>query len=231
MATSTGVLIVFLGSAGGACGQGQICYSSRVINQWACETCKKYEWRCLGNTDITCSGPGNQAECSPHSNPCALVCTDTNYVGQCTVLNVTVGCNNTGPGQCSWTGQLTDCVWNGGVCSEPNRTDTLGCCGPGAPPTNTPIPPTPTPTNSVPIGWHDGYQGNVNQVQCEVVGWTTDPDNTGIDLSVRILEGGNTVTTTTANIFRSGLEPYCSGGTCEFRKSICWWLKVREKLV
>src|SRR3989344_2467095 len=125
-----------------ACPAGQICYGNRTINQWSCETCGLYGLRCSGNKEVTCFGLGNRPECSPNWNPCVNICIDTDYIGKCKVLDVDVGCNNTGPGQCGWSGTLTDCVWSGGTCSEPSGSTFLSCCGPGGA-TNTP-PPAPT---------------------------------------------------------------------------------------
>ncbi len=122
------------------------CYSTRIINQWSCAECELRDNRCAGDPGVSCT-PGS---CGVHGGPCINICIDTSYIGQCNIINESVGCN-TSSGNCQWTGTLDNCVWSGENCSEPGTTTTLGCCGPGggAPPTSTPAPPpTPTPTPS-----------------------------------------------------------------------------------
>ena len=80
-------------------------------------------------------------------------------------------------------------------------------------------------TNSLPQGFHDGWEGQQNQFSCAVFGWATDPDDRSIDLAVRVLADGIEVAQATADLYRPALEAanLCSGGTCAF-DVILWGL-------
>jgi hypothetical protein len=77
--------------------------------------------------------------------------------------------------------------------------------------------------NVLPEGYHDGMYGLHHQSSCVALGWTADPNDRNIDLTVRILSDGVEVAQTTASTFRQDLEDagVCPGGTCSF--SIDLW--------
>jgi hypothetical protein len=77
--------------------------------------------------------------------------------------------------------------------------------------------------NILPEGYHDAAEGIQNQFSCVAEGWTTDPNDRNIDLSVRILSDGVEIAQTVADAFRPDLDEagVCPGGTCSF--SINLW--------
>jgi len=132
------------------------CYDYTIVNQWACETCPgTQDWRCTHNTNVHCEngeGGGNDSICTAYdpNSRCYQVCiyNGTVWTGSCSVLQKNVQCN-TSQGYCSWTGQLTNCLWrdHNTKCSEPSQTETKSCCGCPNPPCNgSGGSPTPSPT-------------------------------------------------------------------------------------
>jgi hypothetical protein len=79
--------------------------------------------------------------------------------------------------------------------------------------------------NTLPEGFHDGWEGRQNQFACSVFGWVTDPDDRGADLTVRIFSDGVEVVQAAAGLYRLDLEEagICTGGTCGFDISL-WGL-------
>jgi hypothetical protein len=73
-------------------------------------------------------------------------------------------------------------------------------------------------TNSLPEGFHDGWEGQQNQFSCSAFGWATDPDDRSIDLTVRVLSDGIEVVQAAADVYRPDLEAadICSDGICGF---------------
>lgn len=75
-----------------------------------------------------------------------------------------------------------------------------------------------------PEGVHDGSEGVVGFGSCDAFGWAFDPDNYDRDVMVRILSDGNSVATTTADIYRSDIDQtICPEGTCGFYANL-WGL-------
>ena len=90
------------------------CLSKTIINQWACETCKRYEYRCTANTTKGCDpGENHQdpASCGYEEPYCYRMCiSDTGKPQEpsCKITKYIVRCN-TSRGFCRWTGKLTNC--------------------------------------------------------------------------------------------------------------------------
>lgn len=125
-----GILVAVTGKvwAGDEACDTRNCMSTRVINQWACQTCST-KTVCSGDHSKSCTIDDNS--CSPYG-PCMELCLDgTTPQKTCGVLDADVGCNNTGVGHCSWDGNLKDCRWSGGNCTDSSTPASLGCCGPG----------------------------------------------------------------------------------------------------
>ncbi len=76
------------------------------------------------------------------------------------------------------------------------------------------------PENELPTGSHDADSGTQNETFCRAAGWTTDPDDTSTDVSVRIFSDDVQIATTTASSYRSDLGAVCSGGTCAYGVNI-----------
>ncbi|HEX6035777.1 MAG TPA: hypothetical protein VFY83_15150 [Anaerolineales bacterium] len=72
--------------------------------------------------------------------------------------------------------------------------------------------------NHLPIGYHDGSTGSVDEANCVVFGWAVDPDNRDEDINVRVFIDGKAVAETVANAYRPDLNvpDGCPGGTCGF---------------
>ena len=148
----------------------QVCYATRMINQWACiETTScpplnevKF---CRGDSSITCEdyyGPVDSCD-TVYGNfgPCDIL--------GCTGWTTAATCNQTGefavscsaPPSCSWSGTLVTCYSSSDTCTPTNEILTYGCWGPGdtptptAGPTPTPGGPTPTPIVLCPNGGCD----------------------------------------------------------------------------
>lgn len=77
---------------------------------------------------------------------------------------------------------------------------------------------TAPPQNQLPIGFHD----NNDNASCTVNGWTTDPNDRNIDLTVKIYSDGTFVKSAVANKSRSDLQSagVCSNGTCAFSENL-----------
>jgi hypothetical protein len=77
---------------------------------------------------------------------------------------------------------------------------------------------TAVPVNKNPIGFHDGNGGIVGGSHCVAFGWTTDPDDRNIDLTVRVLSDGEELVRQVAKAYRSDLNVAngCPGGFCGF---------------
>ena len=114
------------------------CYSYTIVNQWACETYPgSLTPLCAANPDpeSPCTPPSDPTVCGYDNPACYPVCVvgGTVWQGGCSVLQLNVQCN-TGPGYCSWTGNLTNCQSSYGNCDEGSQTETRSCCGCPNPP-------------------------------------------------------------------------------------------------
>jgi len=70
--------------------------------------------------------------------------------------------------------------------------------------------------NELPNGSHDADSGTQSETFCRATGWTTDPDDTSTDVSIKVFSDDVEIATTTASSYRGDLESVCSGGTCAF---------------
>ena len=59
--------------------------------------------------------------------------------------------------------------------------------------------------NQLPIGTHDGFEGEAGPFRCRANGWAVDPDDRYADLNIRILSDGVEVASGVANLFRQDL--------------------------
>jgi len=141
-------------------------------------------------------------------------CTGGNYINCCAApVSSPVPTPSPGgcvPGGCDTSGcnnvcQGSACGWDG--CNNCS-TGTKVCSG-----------------NTVPTGYHDGQSGSQPQATCRAGGWATDPDDTNVDLRIRVFADVVPVPiiTTTARNFRSDLTGICPSGTCAFDVSL-WGL-------
>lgn len=148
----------------------QICYDTRVVDQWACLSSEtggcpplNLHWRCVGGDSRLCenaAGEKDESKCYPIPNlpyppldyrPCVQVC-DGFYVGNfcASTGNQYVEC--TDPPSCQWAGTLKDCYYdtNNQACVETTSNLVYGCWGPGV---------APTPTLAVPADCGNGTCG------------------------------------------------------------------------
>ena len=81
-----------------------------------------------------------------------------------------------------------------------------------------------TNESTIPEGFHDGEEGDVEANNCSAFGWEVDPDNRERDLEVRILSDDDPVpvATTVADLLREDVSA-CPGGTCGFNVDL-WGL-------
>src|SRR3989344_5575687 len=110
-----------------------VCWPTRIIEQWSCDSCNVSKNVCTNPLPniIECNDPSLLGMGCAHwgLGSCMPICVDTDYIGNCKVLDVNVACN-VSPGSCNWTGDLDNCQWSGGTCSDPGTQTTLSCCGP-----------------------------------------------------------------------------------------------------
>ena len=120
------------------------CYDYTIVNQWACEVCQyQMEWICSNSSSgniISCDNNGepDQSICNNYGSNvwCYQECVNGGTIESgegCSVLQLNVQCD-TSEGYCRWQGSLTNCLWEGGNCSEPSQTETKSCCGCPNPP-------------------------------------------------------------------------------------------------
>ena len=151
----------------------QVCYPSRVIDQWSClisTLCQTDPQSCCLSGGFKCSGslegcdPDNP-DCThggvyPDAGTCRYFCDDWDDGSVCSVTDALGSCSSVAEG-CNWVGTVTSCSYISDVCTESNSTLTYGCWGPGdtptptAGPTPTPGGPTPTPIVLCPNGGCD----------------------------------------------------------------------------
>ena len=131
------------------------CYNMRAYNQWSCVGCTK-TWRCDANPSIYCPGSAPYAPCQALGGTCRYTC-DPNYAaGGCYVVNNPVVCNLNTPTACGFQGTIPNgCSYDvSSGCDINTGLQTLGCCGPGSIPADTPTP-IPTPVGCNCSAWTD----------------------------------------------------------------------------
>ncbi len=133
----------------------QICYPSRIINQWAClvtQNCTSGHWGCSANPSRSCvpdatTPPDNCNAGGPYpfgQGPCTYICDSWTTGSSCLQTgSYTVACS--AAPSCQATVDITTCSGQTtfASCSTNTQTLTYGCWGPGPPP---PVTPGPTPT-------------------------------------------------------------------------------------
>ena len=231
-----------------ACPVGDQCFDHTTLNQWSCETCPSYVYKChitLRDCDFAFN------TCRDYEGACLPVCSDLSYIGECSVLNVIVDCN-TSLNNCAWTGVLQNCNWSGGSCSEPTSSTSRGCCAPGGStpgPTSTPPPSPPSCTVSLdPSTVNIGQGADANYIATVTVGSgsidyvsfssnnpavaTIDPAS---DASSPYQTIGETLsvgsTTITANVVMDGVTR-CSGtATLNVTDPGPWWQVIDSDII
>jgi len=83
--------------------------------------------------------------------------------------------------------------------------------------------------NILPIGFHDGSEGEQDRPGCLAFGWAADPNDRDIDLRTRIMVDGVEVAQIVASDFRQDLKDVgeCPEGTCGFTVDL-WGLITQD---
>lgn len=74
--------------------------------------------------------------------------------------------------------------------------------------------------NTTPIGSYDQYEGMRGVGDCRVTGWTTDSDDTTVDVNFRVLADRKNVLTGVSDNYLEDLIGVCSQGSCAFDRNI-----------
>ena len=134
------------------------CWNFIKVEQWACNACKKWDYRCFNDTTRNCTndlgdGP-DDSKCLPYGGgPCITYCTEWPEAS-CSVVNEWNQCV---AATCKWDGTIVTCAGEKANCTENVEIKSYKCCGPGVGSTPapsagaTPVPtPAPTPAAGVP---------------------------------------------------------------------------------